>query len=75
VTAYACPLCGSALQKVIDGMVGEEYADLNRNSPRAIRMVMRPAPFYACTGCEWCAEIPSKLDLRSQLERSLEVRS
>jgi hypothetical protein len=72
VPAFACPHCGSTLQLVTDGLVGEPYAPAYFIRHRSkIETRWKPAPFFACTGCEFCVEIPTAYDLRTQLIQSL----
>jgi len=53
-----CPECGSSLQVVTDGLVGELRAPAFFTlGVSRLEYVMRPAPFVACTGCEFCLEI------------------
>lgn len=56
-TDLRCPMCGSVLQIVEDGMVGVPYATGLRYDPKPVVWKMENRPFAACVGCEFCVEI------------------
>lgn len=56
-----CPECGGAVEYVNatrDGGAVEETVW----TKGGLRRKVRPASFYACTGCEWCSEFPPPKD-------------
>lgn len=49
----SCPQCGAAAE-LVRGAVNEPVMVSDRERRHGRRS--RPAVFYACTACEWCAE-------------------
>lgn len=49
-----CPLCGSPMEKVEDGVVSEPVL---RTGSEGLVRVARPAVWFGCTGCEHCEEV------------------
>ena len=59
-TLYTCPECGSPMELVLDGLVGEpRFRGVGHfaQSHVVVEWVMVPKPFGACTGCEFCIEL------------------
>lgn len=55
--AGRCPECGSQTERVTaaaGGCIEDLYMTGSRTGE--LRRVVRPASYYACTGCEWCSE-------------------
>lgn len=55
-----CPLCHGVLEHVSafadGGMIAEPIMGRRRDRSDTGRLAIRPASFFACTACEWCAE-------------------
>ncbi len=53
-----CPECGGVLQVVTDGLIGRVTAPgffiVGRDT---LTVRLDPAPFIACTACEFCIEV------------------
>jgi hypothetical protein len=58
--AIRCPQCGGRLRLVIDGLVGRLFVPnyyIVERGPRQFEWRMVPAPFVACSRCEFCEEV------------------
>jgi hypothetical protein len=55
-----CPECGAPLDVVTDGLVGTLTAPAFHVRGHELPIVMRPTPFLACSGCEYCKEIRTR---------------
>lgn len=57
-TPFTCPDCGGSIELVTDGQIGEWHAPAySVRGQSNLRIVLRLAPFAACTRCEWCQEV------------------
>lgn len=53
-----CPECGGVLNIILDGLVGRLMAPSFFTLGKSrVETVMAPAPFVACSACEFCEEV------------------
>lgn len=61
-----CPNCGSPLQLIEDGAIGQHWFNPERPWPH-LEFRVDARPFIACSGCEFCLELSEAIAL---LQRS-----
>jgi hypothetical protein len=52
-----CPTCGGELETILGGIISEVFIPTYHVPGRDLPRRERLTTFYACTGCEWCAEV------------------
>lgn len=52
-----CPACGGRLDIVTDGLIGRTVHPGYHVRGTELPIVLVPAPFAACSSCEFCIEI------------------